>query len=336
MLSVVRKDNLEWQNNPNLSLFAAMNIELRQLRHFVALIEFRNFTAAAQAMKISQPAFSRSIQSLEQTVGARLINRQNPLEPTKRGLLVLEHARQLINQSQDLVNDIAAYDEKESGEIRFGLGPAPAAWLLPQVMGVFTKNYPRVRQLFRVDNWQALGEKLQSGEFSFIVADSRNFEFDTRFHVLPLIRHRWGFCCRSQHPLASQTEITVSQLFSYPVAATLRPPNLHRALVQLSGRQDIRTSIECENGYSLLEVVRHSDAIGTTNYSTDLARQGLKMLKIAGLDDNTDEFYTHYGIISLAGARLPRLTRTLMETFMQTDKQLYGASPVDEITAETV
>ncbi len=301
-----------------------MNIELRQLRHFVALIEFRSFTAAAQAMKISQPAFSRSIQSLEQTIGARLINRQNPLEATKRGLLVLEHARKLLNSSQDLLNDIAAYDEKESGEIRFGLGPAPAAWLLPQVMGVFTRDYPRVRQLFRVDNWQALGEKLQSGEFSFIVADSRNFEFDTRFNVQPLIRHRWGFCCRRQHPLAELPEITVAQLFSYPVAATLRPPNLQRALIHLSGRRDIRTGIECENGYSLLEVVRHSDAIGTTNYSPDPEKQDLHMLKIAGLDDNTDEFYTHYGIISLADARLPRLTRTLMETFMRIDKQLYG------------
>ena len=241
-----------------------MNIELRQLRHFVALIEFRNFTAAALAMKISQPAFSRSIQSLEQTVGARLINRQNPLEPTKRGLLVLEHARQLINQSQDLVNDIAAFDEKESGEIRFGLGPAPAAWLLPQVMGVFTKNYPRVRQLFRVDNWQALGEKLQSGEFSFIVADSRNFEFDTRFQVLPLIRHRWGFCCRSQHPLASPSEIPVLPLFIFPVAATSSPPTPPRALVHLIGPQDIRTSIHCETGYRLLQWLPHPSPIGTT------------------------------------------------------------------------
>lgn len=49
-----------------------MNIDLRQLRHFIALIEHRNFTSAAQATKLSQSAFSRSIQSLEQTIGARL------------------------------------------------------------------------------------------------------------------------------------------------------------------------------------------------------------------------------------------------------------------------
>ncbi|MCI4183925.1 LysR family transcriptional regulator, partial [Dickeya dianthicola] len=103
-----------------------MNIDLRQLRHFIALIEHRNFTSAAQAMNISQSAFSRSIQSLEQSVGARLIDRHHHLEPTKKGLLVLEHARRLTGYAQDLINDIEQFSEKESGEVHFGCGPAPA------------------------------------------------------------------------------------------------------------------------------------------------------------------------------------------------------------------
>ncbi len=309
-----------------------MNIDLRQLRHFIALIEHRNFTAAAQAMQISQSAFSRSIQALEQNVGARLIDRHNDLEPTRKGLVVLEHARRLTHQSQDLLNDIAAFNEKEAGEVQFGCGPAPAAWLMPQVIGAFSRHSPKIRLVFRVDNWQALGKGLLAEKFDFIVADTRNFEFDARYTVQPLTRHRWGFCCRQQHPLAAFDEITVEQLFSYPLAATIRPPNLHRALVQLSGRQDIRTSIECENGYSLLDVIRHSDAIGTTNHFKTPARHGLHMLKIAGLDDNTDEFYTHYGIISLAGARLPWLTQTLMATFVQVDKDLHG-NPAAATTA---
>lgn len=303
-----------------------MNIDLRQLRHFIALIEHRNFTSAAQATKLSQSAFSRSIQSLEQTIGARLIDRNNQLEPTPQGLIVLEHARRLINQTHDLFNDVQQFNGKEVGEVRFGCGPAPAAWLMPQVIGAFSRQYPKVRMVFRVDNWQALGHRLAAEELGFIVADTRNFEFDARYQVQPLSQHRWGFCCRAGHPLAAFDEISVEQLFAYPLAATIRPPNLHRALVHLSGKQDIRTGIECENGYSLLDVVRHSDAIGTTNHFHIPKQQGIHMLKIAGLDDNTDEFYTHYGIIYLADARLPLLARKLIETFTQVDYDLHGSA----------
>lgn len=307
-----------------------MNIDLRQLRHFIALIEHRNFTAAAQAMNLSQSAFSRSIQSLEQGVGARLIDRNNHLEPTKKGLLVLEHARRLTQHAQALAHDIAQFSEKESGEVHFGCGPAPAAWLMPQVIGAFSRHYPKVRLVFRVDNWQALGQRLMAEELAFIVADTRHFELDARYSVHPLSQHRWGFCCREGHPLAEFDEISVEQLFSYPLAATVRPPNLRQALVRLSGQQDIRPSIECENGYSLLDVIRHSDAIGTTNHHHGPAHRppsGIHMLKITGLDDEAQAFYTHYGIVSRADARLSWLAQRLISMFLDVDRALH-AEPI--------
>ncbi|MCI4183604.1 LysR family transcriptional regulator substrate-binding protein, partial [Dickeya dianthicola] len=191
------------------------------------------------------------------------------------------------------------------------------------------RQYPRVRLVFRVDNWQALGQRLMAEELAFIVADTRHFELDARYNVQPLSRHRWGFCCRRGHPLAAFDEISVEQLFSYPLAATVRPPNLRQALVRLSGQQDIRTSIECENGYSLLDVIRQSDAIGTTNHRHGPLQQppdGIHMLKITGLADDTDEFYTHYGIVSRADSRLSWLSQRLIAMFLQVDQAPHRAS----------
>ena len=56
-----------------------MHIDLRQLRHLIALAEHRSFVAAAGAVKLSQSAFSRSIQALEQSVGCQLV------EPGEQG-----------------------------------------------------------------------------------------------------------------------------------------------------------------------------------------------------------------------------------------------------------
>jgi len=63
-----------------------MHIDLRQLRHFIALAEQRSFVAGAQAVNLSQSAFSRSIQALEHSVGCQLVDRgRKELPPTKQG-----------------------------------------------------------------------------------------------------------------------------------------------------------------------------------------------------------------------------------------------------------
>ena len=301
-----------------------MHLDLRQLRHFIALVEHRNFGLAAQASNISQSAFSRSIQGLEQSFGARLIDRTRNLEPTKKGLIVLEHARLMVGNAHDLLNAVRQFNEREAGELSFACGPAPAAWLMPQALGLFTRRLPKVRLRFHVDNWQALGQRLLAEECEFFVADARNFEHDPDYRVELLSSHRWGFCCRSDHPLAAFEQVTVEQLFSYPLAGSVRPPNLRKALVELSGRPDFQTSIECDNGYSLISVIQHSDAIGTTNVSNSnpYLRQGLKILDVQGLDPQLPEFYTHYGIVSRAGYKLSFLAQTLIECFHEADRAM--------------
>lgn len=313
-----------------------MHLDLRQLRHFIALVEYRNFGLAAESVSLSQSAFSRSIQALEQSFGTRLIDRTRNLAPTKKGLIVLEHARLMVGNAHDLINAVHQFNENEDGELSFACGPAPAAWLMPQALGLFTRKLPKVRLRFHVDNWQALGQRLLAEECEFFVADARNFEHDPDYRVELLSQHRWGFCCRSEHPLAAFDEVSVEQLFSYPLAGTVRPPNLRKALVELSGRPDFQTSIECDNGYSLISVIQHSDAIGTTNVSRNnpYLRQGLKLLNVTGLDPQAPEFFTHYGIVSRAGYKLSFLAQNLIDAFHEADQAmqaLEGNPPQDEL-----
>ncbi|MBD1586230.1 LysR family transcriptional regulator [Pseudomonas typographi] len=301
-----------------------MHLDLRQLRHFIALVEHRNFGLAAQAVNLSQSAFSRSIQALEHSFGTRLVDRTRNLAPTKKGLIVLEHARLLIGNAYDLVQSVRQFNEQEAGELSFACGPAPAAWLMPQALGLFTRRLPKVRVRFHVDNWQALAQRLQAEECEFFVADARNFEHDPDYRVQLLSPHRWGFCCRSEHPLAALEQVSVEQLFSYPLAGSVRAPNLRKALVELSGRPDFQTRIECDNGYSLVSVIQHSDAIGTTNVSRNnpYLRQGLKILNVCGLDAHAPEFFTHYGVVSRAGYKRSFLAQALIDAFLEADSAM--------------
>jgi DNA-binding transcriptional LysR family regulator len=302
-----------------------MHIDLRQLRHFIALADQRSFVAGAMAVNLSQSAFSRSIQALEHSVGCQLVDRgRKDLAPTKQGQVLLEHARRLVSGAQQMANEISQFNGLEAGELRFGCGPAPAAGLVPRAIGSFIGRYPKARVQFQVDDWQSLSKRLLSEEFEFFVADTRQFEADPDYLTQRLRPRKWHFCCRAGHPLATRESVSAAELMSYPMAVTIRPPNLRKVIVDLSGRPDFTPNVECENSYSLLGVVMRSDAIGIIGEYSDAlhnAKGELVRLKIEGLADDLEELYTRYGIVSRAGYRLSPLAEAMIAQIKEIDAQ---------------
>ncbi|WP_263263307.1 LysR family transcriptional regulator [Pseudomonas sp. RIT-PI-S] len=303
-----------------------MHIDLRQLRHLLALHEHRSFVAAAVAVNLSQSAFSRSIQALEHLVGHQLVDRaQKNLPPTKQGLVVLEHARRLVSGASQLSNEIAQLNGIETAELRFGCGPAPAAGLVPRAIGRFIERYPRARVNLQVEDWQSLAQRLLAQEFEFFVADTRQFEADPDYETLRLQPRKWHFCCRQGHPLAALKSVPPAALFSYPLAVTIRPPNLRKVIVELSGKPDYLPTVQCEHTASLLAVVLHSDAIGICGvYNDALASAGgrLVRLEVQGLDPACEETFTRYGIVHRSGRSLSPLSRAMIEYIRQADEDL--------------
>ena len=302
-----------------------MHIDLRQLRHFIALADQRSFVAGALAVNLSQSAFSRSIQALEHSVGCQLVDRgRKDLAPTKQGQVLLEHARRLVSGAQQMANEINQFNGLEAGELRFGCGPAPAAGLIPRAIGSFIGRYPKARVQFQVDDWQSLSKLLLSEEFEFFVADTRQFEADPVYLTHRLRPRKWHFCCRVGHPLAGRDSVSATELMSYPMAVTIRPPNLRKVIVGLSGRPDFTPNVECENSYSLLSVVMRSDAIGIVGAYADALHQAkgeLVCLKVEGLADDLEEMYTRYGIVSRAGYRVSPLAEAMIAQIKEVDEQ---------------
>ena len=300
-----------------------MHIDLRQLRHFIALAEQRSFVAGAQAVNLSQSAFSRSIQALEHSVGCSLVDRgRKDLAPTKQGQLLLEHARRLVSGARQLTNEINQFNSLESGEVLFGCGPAPASGLVPKAIGRFIGRYPKARVNFQVDDWQSLSKRMLNEEFEFFIADTRNFEADPAYLTQRLRPRRWFFCCRAGHPLAQRISVSAEELLSYPLAVTIRPPNLRKVLVQLSGRQDYAPNVECESPFSLMSVVLSSDAIGICGAYSDVflyAKGDLVRIEVDELAQDQDALYTRYGIVNRSSTRLSPLAQAMIDEIKQLD-----------------
>ncbi|MGW0846240.1 LysR family transcriptional regulator [Streptomyces sp. NPDC002787] len=101
---------------------AGRDVELRQLRCLVAIVEEGTFTDAAIVLDVSQAAVSRTLASLERALGVRLLRRTSrEVTPTPTGLRVVAHARRVLGEVDDLVR------EATSGHVRLRVGYAWAA-----------------------------------------------------------------------------------------------------------------------------------------------------------------------------------------------------------------
>ena len=304
-----------------------MNIDLRQLRHFIALIEHRSFAAASAAVHLSQSAFSRSIQSLENNIGYRLVDRgEKGLNPTRHGLLVLEDGRQIVQGARSLIREVEDCSGTSTGLVRFGSGPAAAGGLVAIAVGRFITEYPAVKTYLQVDSWQGLKQKLSAEDIDFFIADSDEFESSPNHKITHIKPRRWNFCCRAGHPLSCKEEVRAEDLLQYPLATVFHPPRIHKLLCELSGRRDFTPTVECEHGYALINIVQQSDAIGiacTNNFQQQEANPRLIILKLANLlPEHEDAFYTRYGIVSRVDIGLSPMARALINQLVTSDEEI--------------
>jgi DNA-binding transcriptional LysR family regulator len=293
-------------------------MDLRQLRYFIALNEHRSFVRAADAMGITQPAFSRSIQGLEQEFGCVLVDRAHKdLRPTPEGQVVLQHALSLVQGAALLSHEVTRMTKLDAGEVRFGSDAVAAVNLAPQAMARFITVYPRVRTVLQVDNWEKLGRSLSREEIEFFIADVRHFEADPNFQTLALTPRRSVFFCRAGHPLLAKDSLSTNDLFGYPLATPLIAPGIRKLLANLSGLVDFAPAIELEQLAALATIVRQSDAIGLgaeEAFVEEFIKGELHALHWRNLPHALDSLSNRCGVISRAGVRLSPAAKALIET----------------------
>ncbi|MEO6972615.1 MAG: LysR family transcriptional regulator, partial [Rhodoferax sp.] len=159
-------------------------MDLRRLKHVVALADTRHFGRAAVQCHLSQPAFSRSVQAAEAEMGLKLFDRGNvEVVCTDAGALVVARARKLLFDSRCLERDVSLYRERQIGDLAFGVGPYPAATMLPPLLIELRLRYPGINTRVEVNNSRYLSEHLRAEELDFYVADIRNMQASADFSV---------------------------------------------------------------------------------------------------------------------------------------------------------
>jgi LysR family transcriptional regulator, hydrogen peroxide-inducible genes activator len=138
-------------------------ITLTQLEYIVAVDNYRHFAKAAEHCFVTQPTLSMQIKKLEDDLGIKIFDRnRQPVVPTDIGKQIIEQARVTLGESGRLVEIVSNFKLDVSGELKIGLIPTLAPYLLPRFAGQFKRKYPMVNLHFEELVTDKLVEKLKS------------------------------------------------------------------------------------------------------------------------------------------------------------------------------
>jgi len=127
-------------------------MDLRQLRTLTEVADRGSFSAAADALGISQPAVSQQIRALERDAGGRLLDRRGrTVELTERGALVLRHARRMLALSEEFQRDLEAGSAELAGPLVVGSSTGLGEHVLPLLLGGFRAEHPAVTVSLRIE-----------------------------------------------------------------------------------------------------------------------------------------------------------------------------------------
>jgi DNA-binding transcriptional LysR family regulator len=196
-----------------------MNVELRQLRAFVAVARSLNFTRAADELHIAQPSLSYTIQQLEKTLGFSLLNRTTrTTELTREGTTFLIEAAAVLARYEPAMERAVQIARGELGQLRAGYLIGAAVDHVPAISRAFNDAYPDVQLELIEYDFAAPNAGLDTGETDVaIVRPPLNGL--AGIVTTTLLRERCFACVASDHRFAGRDSVDVADILDEPIIA---------------------------------------------------------------------------------------------------------------------
>ncbi len=200
-----------------------MLTDLRKLRHVVAVAQAESFTRAAASLAITQSALTKSVADVEHLLGVKLFRRlPRGVALTDAGRTFVIRARQILADTQDLMNAVDEHRELAAGRFALGVAPAPLQGVVVQAVARFAELYPGLTIEVYDGPFDRMAQSLVAGEIDMLLSLG---SFLNSWPDLPwatLGRLHYSFFGRRDHPAAHQQPLSAAELLAYPI---ILPPS---------------------------------------------------------------------------------------------------------------
>ena len=186
-------------------------MNLRALQYFVKLSELRHFSRAAEACFVSQPTLSIQIKKLEDELGVQLVERSpRKIMLTPIGEEIAERARLVLSEVNQIQAVASRAGDPADGNLRLGLFPTLAPYLLPHVIPTIRNQYPNLKLQLVEEKTEDILKMLQQGELdAALLALPIN---DDGLDMEILFEEPFVLAIPAEHPLGEKSRIALKDL----------------------------------------------------------------------------------------------------------------------------
>ncbi|HSY85877.1 MAG TPA: LysR family transcriptional regulator [Verrucomicrobiae bacterium] len=208
-------------------------MELFQVRYFLALARTLNFTRAAEACHVSQPALTRAIQRLEEELGGPLLHRERNLtQLTALGRAMLPYLEAAHAAAESAAAEAAAFQRRDCEPLRLGIETTLSAHILAPALRALQQRLPGFAFALTESASADLLERMMAGELdsALMVEPAKPPE---RLQRWRLFADRYVVLCPLGHPLAELHEIPIQALSKESLLGREQPSDIEQALDRL-------------------------------------------------------------------------------------------------------
>ena len=186
-------------------------MNIRDLTYFLKVAELGHFGKAADACFVTQPTLSMQIKKLEDDLGIKLFERTNKsVLLTEQGVAIAEYARQILNLTYDIKELAKSSKDLFSGEIKIGIFPTLAPYLLPLIIPKLTKIYPKLSFYLIEEKTAVLIDQLHNGKLDAAFLSYPIVEKNLKDAVL--FEETFLLAVPKKHPLAALKSVNQKEL----------------------------------------------------------------------------------------------------------------------------
>ncbi|MBD3918134.1 LysR family transcriptional regulator [Paenibacillus sp. PR3] len=295
-----------------------MALNFHQLHIFFTVAEKGSFSAAAQALHMTQPAVTMQVQSLEDYFGTKLLQRSTKrIDLTEAGRALLPYAQRSLELIRETDQAMSNFTTKLKGRLQLGASLTIGEYILPRLLGPFGLEFPHISISMKVMNTAQIIEDIMNNQLNFGLIEAPVSHADMQMDKV--LSDELVLIVAPNHPLASMEKVTLADAVKHPFVVReqgsgtrlvmedqLRnqdiDPNSLEIVMELGSTGAVKSAVEAGVGISIVSKssIKHEVALG--------------LIRVVPLADVN--FRRHFYSIHLKSALLPISAVTFL-TFLR-------------------